>query len=811
MEKNIVENAEQTVLENSLTGHSSRADILESCREIVKELKVDWDTTISENFNPLHLALKLNTNSNLNTEFRDMSHKLEFFLDRVITSNFQGFSESLNSFSSFRNKNKQILEALDKCGSNAADIRRWSFNKANLGIEKENIEHAKGKYEICKRIMEAKNHYKMYQNTDDLIRKSVLINQCLDFLNDRNLLQIKGVFEYLKIVKVSFRETVDAINQKLFDFIFRNEIDNLFYFKAVMNLGSIAQLDEYFRQHFDRNVFGEIEKVIMRRYKTALPSSLSDPLLELESLSSEVCKKVESIIENMGIVVQRCSRAFTVNHEEDFFGAKKDKEYFVMAMGPALDCIKQNLKKFIERYSKEEIELVDKVDVYDDVDDTDYSQAYRNSPIHDRLQQTSDASSFTKKHFTVITAPSDQVVGCVLNNIRNTQLRSFVRQLAEGSYFSSLSVEKNMFRVDSIFRGCWMDVNPSTGKTNLLTEIRDIIRSCRSIEEERRIKGYVRKKLFVGLADEYNKMFTSELVKKSRCSRIVEDFQEKTGVSSDNHRDNRVRIGILPKDGKNNGKSKNNGAQSNASYQDNSENSESSVQESLGSGGNTVSASPSVRRNTLDASTPGTNANGNQLPGRSFLPKDYELSSYVVPFDEFKEMLITNHIDKNSLFECSQKYSRVASLIKTLESLDCFINSSEIRFMRELYSESLRNQALLDCFYYFDLLYRQGNYNFYMRKMAEALKTVYQESGPKYLERLEEALEYYCVRNVYSINVKNRKELDNFVANLEILGEILGEVGLSFKFEDMLRFFKEGRTVKKFGDKYTKILMQKIS
>lgn len=784
----MTEGAEQAVLENNLTEHGYQ-DILKNCKEIVKELKVDWDTTIADSFNPLHLALQLNANSNLNTEFRDMSHRLEFFLDKVIALNFRGFSESLNGFFSFRDLNKETLETLDLCEDNAMRVKEWRFDRINVDFEKENIECLRKKYDVCKKIMEGRNSYKMYQNTEDVARKSVLIGQCLEALNDQSLLQIRGVFEYLKILKKSFLETCNEVNQKLFDFIFRNEIDSLVYFKSLMNMGAIAQFDEYCKQHFDRSVFNEIERTIMRRYKTALPSCLSDPLLELESLCSEVCKRVESIVENMETIVKRCSQVFAVSHEEDFFGAKKDKVHFVMAMDPALECIKQNLEKFIECYSKEEMELADKIDVYDGVDDTEYSEVYKDSPICGRLQQTEGVSNFAKKHFTVITVPSDQIVGCVLSNVRNPHLRSFVRQLAEGSYFSSASVEKNMFRVDSAFRGNWMDSDPNTGKTKLLVEARDIIRSCRSIEEERRVKVHFRKKLLGNVIAEYTKVFTSEFVKKPVCVQ-VEGLQDKSASYDKRRGDSRIRIGILPRNNKISGSRKD----GKAGGINNDTDDLSSI-----SGVSDTNGSQSAMQTS------------NQLHGRSLLPDDCKVSSYVVPYDEFNEMLITNHIDRNDLFDNEQKYLRVVSLIDTLQDLECLINSSEARFICKLYSESLKNQALLDCFYYFDLLYRQGNYSFYMKKMIGILRVVYQISGLKYLERFEETLEYYCVKNVYSIGVKNRKELDKFIANLEILSEVLDELGLSFKLDDLVRFFREGKSIEKFGEKYTNILNQKIA
>ena len=64
---------------------------MEELQIIIKELRVDWDNMISEDFNPLHNALSAMSGSTKATEFRDMFNKLELAMQKIISINLLNY------------------------------------------------------------------------------------------------------------------------------------------------------------------------------------------------------------------------------------------------------------------------------------------------------------------------------------------------------------------------------------------------------------------------------------------------------------------------------------------------------------------------------------------------------------------------------------------------------------------------------------------------------------------------------------------------------------------------------------------------
>ncbi|KAI5183565.1 hypothetical protein PAEPH01_2951, partial [Pancytospora epiphaga] len=70
-------------------------------QEVLKELRVDWENILSDDFNPLHLSLQIISSSALASDFRDMYHQLENIMEQIIAVNFKGLSDSVLSYNEF--------------------------------------------------------------------------------------------------------------------------------------------------------------------------------------------------------------------------------------------------------------------------------------------------------------------------------------------------------------------------------------------------------------------------------------------------------------------------------------------------------------------------------------------------------------------------------------------------------------------------------------------------------------------------------------------------------------------------------------
>ena len=193
---------------------------------IVKELKVDWDTILTEDYNPLQIAFLLNKGTISTTNFREMYHKLENAMEKIISLNFKGFSDSVLSYNKFYSQNKMLLTDLKRC-EHIATNKQKEFHIKEMTDEFTKSEYFCSKYEICRKLMDIKLTYEEYEVTDETLKKCYQLVKCLDLVDNKEYVKIKGVFEYRKIIYKSYMELTNQINEEIFDFVFKNRIYSL--------------------------------------------------------------------------------------------------------------------------------------------------------------------------------------------------------------------------------------------------------------------------------------------------------------------------------------------------------------------------------------------------------------------------------------------------------------------------------------------------------------------------------------------------------------------------------------------------------
>lgn len=292
------------------------------------------------------------------------------------------------------------------------------------------------------------------------------------------------------------------------------------------------------------------------------------------------------------------------------------------------------------------------------------------------------------------------------------------------------------------------------------SELIGILDSCIPVEEGRRIRACIRRCLFPSLLHLYDEIFISSFVKRED----FKNFLEKTDQYYGQH------------------------------YEQCHGHTEDKAQ---GDG--------------LFKTIHGSYAEANGNAGGLFKSKSYNASTFVVPMDQFKKALINDHIRKSDILADPKRYARLSSLINLLKSLKDRLESKEINFLLELYELSFSRQLLLDFFYYFDLLYRQGSYFYYLKLCCEILE-IKEEIGDNemrigFVSDFEDCFENYCKNNIPSIVVKNRRALDQFIEALSLLAEIEGE---GIDISRVLEFFKNIQKDKPDSSK-AKILLQKIN
>lgn len=759
---------------------------MEEAKNILKELMIDWDQCVYENFNPLQLAMKLHFNANLHKDFHTMLYRLEQIMDKIVISNLTGFSEAFKIFERYKNTNMEVLNGYSFIEEKLDGLVIMDDSSGDQFLGKFNTEtpEFKAKYDLCAMIVDARNLYKSFLVSEDPEVKSKAIVRALTILGDRKISQIKGAFEYYKIVWKSYQMYSDEVSRNLLRFIINNEPENTLFFNIIISLETISRFDDYCQQNFQKEVFKLFEGFILEIKETAVYTNDEhpDPVMGkcgsetylnnekiaktsttnaiLDLLCEKIANSIEWIVENMDFITNKSSNLFIQADQEDFFGRKKARINFIFDRSGCIAAIKTVLKKFIERYAFEP-EKNENLDMGHILDVTDYSKIYdENSSILQRIANNSKKMAVTNENFTLITIVTTEVVSYLLKHIKNHEIKSYISQVIETKLFSDAMVEQKIGRIRNLLENITEDNYTkmlAEGHTNFFSvrirsfveiELTEILDNCIAVEEERRVKLYLRKSLFFFLLHLYDKLFVSTFIKedsfKDFLNRIDQYYNQKPLNSPGGDSDK--RFPIFDED-----------------------------EESI------------------------------------FGVKNYSATAFVVSLDQFEKLLVDRHISKSDLFLNPRKYIGLTSLINLLKLLKDRFSCKEIFFLIDLYELSLLRQLLLDFFYYFDLLYRQSSYYYYLKPCCEILEIEngLPEDGRRdiFVKDFETCFSSYCKNNIPSIFVKNRKELEQFIDVLGIFAENISEridiSGVVEFFQDVLK----GRPKGAQG----KMLRQKIS
>lgn len=692
---------------------------MKECKDLLKEIKIDWHQALGETSNPLHLALKVSSNFVLHKEFHAMLHRLETAMEKIIVENFQGFHDSFQIFNSYREKNKTILDLYSKIDTK---LEMLDLTDASRGRQNADINEIEAKYKICAMIVEARNHYKSFLVSEDPDRKAILLVKALTILSTQQLAQLSGVFEYYKVVLKSYEKYMNEVHGKLLDFIIRNKVDNTKYFGVVLSLESITTFAEFCRQNFYKETCALIEETIMGL------SENDDEILD--TLCKKIAEIIERILDNMQFIIKKVKNCFVEVEQKDFFGKRKSDMKFIFDIANCTDVLKDIIRKFIEKYTVEpeecgafEIESTNyTVDISEICD--------KKSSLYHRLLAYEYRKPKRNAKFTLIVPINPETALILLKYTRNQEMRSFIHQLIESRLFSDASIDKKMEEINKMLKV--VELQPFGDHSSLGATLVQVLNSCVSVEEERKIKGFLKKKTFITFLRIFDTIFTSNFLKNTE----FKDFLEKMGAHND-------------KDGKE-------GSESNAK-----------------------------------------NSN-------------YNAMSFIVPLKEFKNLLINECIRSTCLFIKKEKYMAICGVIETLTHIRKSIESKETDFLIEIFRIAFIRVGLIDFFYHFDLLYRQGNYSFYLRICCDIIENfTFAENKRQeiFFLEFEECFEHYCKMNVPSINVKSKTELSTFVDTLLVFAEI---VDSKIDISKVIGFFKEVQN-DKATDAQGRILSQKIS
>jgi Sec8 exocyst complex component specific domain len=728
---------------------------MEDAKTVLKELRVDWETVLTEQFNPLHLCLKINKSSAMASDFRDMYHKLEFSMEKIIELNYKGFSDSILSYNQFYLNNKKLLESLNSSVDSIERTKAADFDIQNISNESANAQHNKAKYEICKNIREAKAVADEFEECEDLIKKSHLIMKCLEMIDKKSLIKIRGIEEFRKQIFKKYLDLCNLVNCKLFSYIFENEIENLYLYRCILILNGIKEFEYFCRKQFRRNIFNQIENISIKYSLVGQNGNLDG----LEPLVKLICEKLESILVNGKAIIDKTRDYFEVNEKRlDFFGNEERSFTFLNNHTRIREFIENEISDIIQRYSVESQIANTTFDMDAIVDNIDYNKVYDPKyAIHSKLSRKPKFFSNMKDKYTIV-APSDSNVSLYFYKyLKDASLKQFAIEKIQDS--SKEKIEESRVKIDAIFDGDWKRLDHSTGMLcfyrdliKILSEVYEFaeyenadsnVRICAKsqlngeyLNDESDNHKYIADTLYNCFINEHKAVFTSDLIKETVSLEYI------------GHKENcESSLGANQKDKSQNEKLRENGMK---------------FCESL--------LKKYISKNTL--------------------------------FDKLQQYQFV--IYSINTLECLSYKSKKIEFLHDLY-LDSFqkqINVEFFYYFDLFYRQGNYHSYMKNIIKILKAIYDSSN-------MHDEQKDSRKNKSSIFFRGLYENIEYYCIRNSSCINCKSKKDLVGFVEHLKILDEILGEIEFANTLSELYKFYDEvleGKSKNEFG----MILQQKI-
>nr|XP_033333956.1 uncharacterized protein LOC117224868 [Megalopta genalis] len=118
---------------------------------LVKELRIDWETLLTENFNPLKQSLENKKSNYKQSNYRNTYHKVQKVIDKIIEISYKGFSDSVISYMESYNYTVKCLENIyiDNINTTLDILTNISVNDKELSENYESTAYFRRKNEIC--------------------------------------------------------------------------------------------------------------------------------------------------------------------------------------------------------------------------------------------------------------------------------------------------------------------------------------------------------------------------------------------------------------------------------------------------------------------------------------------------------------------------------------------------------------------------------------------------------------------------------------------------------------------------------------
>ncbi|KAF9764339.1 hypothetical protein NGRA_0651 [Nosema granulosis] len=766
---------------------------MEDAELVLKELRIDWETILTEDYNPLKQALEIKRSSIKHSNYRNIYHRVEKVMEKIIEETYKGFSDSVLSYMECYNLTANGLKDINEMIDIVKRLRNIKINTEDIYKNFKDTEYLKIKNSLCEDLVEIKNRhedFKRLYKEGSILEACINIQEVRDKIKNKHLYHIKGIDTYDLEVEADVKEVCLNVFSKLDLFIYQDAIEYKEYFRIIVVLNRILKYDRYVYTNLEKNIFNCIEDIIFKVnkgdvgvweddrteetvdydvskeegvlinstvqtptkiycfYKTK-PMVDSKPEKNLKNiLVKQIVSKIQTIKHNISYLRRLADSAFENLDEQskNYYGEYSGFMIFCSTGEENIERIVQKvINRFIDVYTDNEKKDID-VGEFENInilDNINYGEEFDEKyPIYNRIMNNKSIDEEKEEDFTLIFRPSIDICIDLYEHIREENIKQrcmrYIEQKGE-------DVLRKMLLVFQERR--WDRNNYST---NTIWFLEAFLKILRDVENIVRVFG-------VSSLDSSFRLISRKMEEKYlsyfKNSTISECFSKSIKISKVLVVTDRGQLNVVDLYSK--------------TFQD------TNLKDNF-----KINLKTMQGIEITDASEYADFAKVEE--GATF--------KYFINFPEdvkatLKKFVVSSSINNKELIFSKTKYEHVLFSINTLLELSLI----ELAYK---YTFSFKISIILEIIYYFDIYYREGIFNnsFYIKEINKIVQEVYSFID---ISDIFEIIDYYVINNRKRLNVREERDLMDFCDGLKLLDESLSDISEKHCLKRSISYIEE--------------------
>ncbi|CAD25558.1 similarity with WD-repeat proteins [Encephalitozoon cuniculi GB-M1] len=506
---------------------------------LLREIRIDWETLITEDFNPLKQALK-NKNSSVDaSNFRNLFHKVEKAMEEIIEKNYKGFSDSVLSYMESYHLNVQCYDSIQEISRTTEELSGMKMEVKDMIKEYDDVRVFEAKQKICLVLLEIRRNFNEFCAIRDMVESDVKnnaenrgmspklleaakkIRAIYDLVDENRLEELGCIKKFRGDVDLEAGDFMKLVYGRINRFVFYNECEYQDDFRCVVVLDTLRDLEKYQADSLEEEYFKVVESVIEEVGKKTTEN-------QAETLAKMIAGRTGMVIRNFKTLFEMAETSFEGLHEKskNFFGEEEPvlRIYSPQCQETVESATNKILRKLVLEYvedpERRRCEGVFKAENF--IGNIDYSSVFESKYlIHEKMTKITELQTVFSGNFTRILSSGMEMAIYMEKYTASSEMKRYLRNLLDERYVKQKESQVKKQIAYLLNNDEWHRNDYSSNRLSFYSNYRGLIAEFSSYPELCNIStisdfldGFFEKKL----GGHFENMFKSDIIKDSLSS-----------------------------------------------------------------------------------------------------------------------------------------------------------------------------------------------------------------------------------------------------------------------------------------------------